>query len=92
MKIEWNKDSHKNARLAINDGVMTNYVSEDQLPESFDLREVAECYASTYDHNGNDDGYVVAQVEDMDDGETHLFAFDGHGNFEWNTRRDFVRA
>jgi hypothetical protein len=92
MKIDWNKDSHKNGRLAVNDGIVTNYVSEAQLPDEFDMRAVAEDYANTYDHNGNDDGYVAAQIEDIDDGETHSFAFDGHGNFEWRTRRDFVRA
>jgi len=92
IKIEWNKDSHKNARLSVTDGVITNYISEAQLPEEFSLHEIAESYASTYDHNGNDDGYVVAKIEDTDDGEEHTFAFNGNGNFEWNTRRDFSRS
>jgi hypothetical protein len=90
MKIKWNQDRQDNARLTVSDGVITNYVSADQLPDEFSLHDVAKAYAETYDHNGNDDGYVVAEVEDAKDGERHVFAFDGHGNFEWNTRRDFI--
>lgn len=90
MKIDWNKDSRKNARLSVSDDVITNYVSENQIPdEGFVMLEVAQAYASTYDHNGNDDGYVVAEITDLDDGEERRFAFDGHGDFEWDTNRNF---
>ncbi len=92
LKINWNKDSHKNARVSVNDGVMTSYVSEDQLPEKFSLAEIAEAYAATYDHNGNDDSFAVCKIEDTDDGEAHTFAFGGNGNFEWDTRRDYITA
>jgi hypothetical protein len=91
-KIDWNKDSHKNARLAINDGVMTSYVSEEQLAEKFSLHEIAEAYASTYDHSGENDSYAVCKIEDTDDGEAHTFAFDGNGKFEWDTDRQFLVA
>lgn len=90
MKIDWNKDSNKNARLSVNDGVMTSYVSEDQLPDEFTLRAVAEAYADKYDHTGNDDSYVVARIEDITDSDIHTFAFDGNGNFEWDTDRDYL--
>lgn len=90
MKIDWNKDDDTNARLTINDGVMTSYVSEDQLPDEFSLREIAESYAKAYDHNGNDDGYVVAQIEDVTDNDCVTFAFDGRGNFEWQTARTYL--
>ena len=90
MKIDWNKDSHNNARLTVSDGVMTSYVSEDQLPDGFSMRGVAEAYARAYDHNGNDDGYVVAQIDDLTDNDRTTFAFDGNGNFEWDTTRDFI--
>lgn len=90
MKIDWNKDSNKNARLTVNDGVMTSYVSEDQLPDEFTLRAVAEAYADKYDHTGNDDSYVVARIEDVTDSDIHTFAFDGNGNFEWDTDRDYL--
>lgn len=92
MKLDWNKDSRENARLAVSDGVITNYVSEDQLPDEIHMRAVAEAYASGYDHNGNEDGYVVADIEDLSDGERHVFAFDGNGNFEWDTTRQFLVA
>lgn len=88
IKINWNRDSIENARLAVGDAVITNYVSADQLPAKFSLRSVAESYARTYDHNGDDDGYVVAEIEDLSDSDRHTFAFDGHGNFEWDTDRN----
>lgn len=90
MNINWNKDTRANARLLVSDGVITSYVSEDQLHDGFTLRQAAEAYAATYDHNGNDNGYVVAQIEDLTDGDSMPFAFDAAGNFEWNTARDFV--
>ena len=90
MKIDWNKDSNENARLTVNDGVMTSYVSDDQLPDEFTLRAVAEVYASKYDHNGNDESYVVARIEDVTDSDIHTFAFDGNGNFEWDSNRDYL--
>jgi hypothetical protein len=89
-KINWNQDSRKNARLTVSDGVTTCYVSDDQLPEEFTLREVAEAYARSYDHNGNDDTLTVAENEDLTDCDKWRFAFDGHGNFEWDTDRDFI--
>lgn len=88
--MNWNIDSQEGARISISDCTETVYVSEDQLPEEFTLREIADEYARTYDHNGNDESFAVCIIEDMEDGEEHTFAFDGHGNFEWNTRRQFV--
>lgn len=90
MKINWNIDGQEDARISISDGAETVYVSEEQLPEEFTLRVIAEEYARTYDHNGNEDTYAVCIIEDMDDGEEHTFAFDGNGNFEWNTSRQYT--
>ena len=89
-KIDWNRDREEEARLAVSDGVQTCYVSEDQLPEEFTLRQVAEKYAHGYDHNGADDEFVVAEIEDLADDELVRFAFDGHGNFEWPTHRQYT--
>ena len=90
MKIDWNKDSRDEARIAVSDAVMTSYVSEAQLPDEFSLSDIAREYARTYDHAGNDSGYVVAQITDMSDDETITFAFDGRGGFEWRTDRAYV--
>lgn len=84
MKIDWNKDNEDEARFSVNDGVETVYVSEDQLPVEFSMCEVAEAYASTYDHNG-EDGWSVAQIVDLTDNETHKFAFNRAREFDWNT-------
>lgn len=87
MKINWTESRTEDSRISINDDVITNYADESDLPEQFSLREIAETYAKTYDHNGNDETFTVAEIEDLDDGETHRFAFDGNGNFEWDTDR-----
>lgn len=89
-KIDWNKDGSCEARLAVSDGVVTSHVSESQLPEEFTLRQVAEIYARGYDHNGEDDEFVVAAIVDLSDDELVRFAFDGHGNFEWRTHRQYT--
>ena len=89
-RIDWNKDREEGARLAVSDGVQTCYVSEDQLPDDFTLRQVAFQYAGGYDHNGYDDEFVVAEIEDLSDDELVRFAFDGHGNFEWRTHRQYT--
>lgn len=99
MNIDWNKDSKSNARYSISDSDTTCYVSEDQLglPDEgahpmghghiMSMESVARIYAKTYDHNGTDDTFAICNIEDHDDGEMHDFAFDGHGNFEWDTKR-----
>ena len=89
-KIDWNKDREEEARLAVSDGIQTCYVSEVQLEDGFTLRLVAEDYASGYDHNDLDDEFVVAEIEDLADDELVRFAFDGHGNFEWRTLRQYT--
>lgn len=89
-KIDWNKDREEEARLAVSDGVMACYVSEDQLPGEFTLKQIAQIYAHGYDHNGEDDEFVVAEIEDLADDELVWFAFDGHGNFEWRTDRQYT--
>ena len=89
-KIDWNRDKGKHARLAVSDGVQTCYVSEDQLEDGFTLRQVAEKYARSYDHNGTEDEYAVCEIEDLSDDELVRFAFDGHGNFEWRTHRQYT--
>ena len=89
-KIDWNRDKEKHARLSVSDGVQTCYVSEDQLEDGFTLRQVAEDYATGYDHNDFDDEFVVAEIEDLSDDELVWFAFDGHGNFEWRTHRQYT--
>lgn len=91
MKIDWNKDNEDNARFGINDGVQTAYVSEDQLPDYFSMCEVAEAYAATYDHNG-EDGWSVARIIDKSDQEKHVFAFAGGENFEWDTNRQHASS
>lgn len=90
MKIDWNQPTNGSARVMVTDGVATNYVSGDQLGDWFCMREVAEAYAKSYDHNGSDD-VVVARIVDLKDGETCHFAFDPAGNlFEWETDREFT--
>ena len=87
MKINWTESREDTSRISIDDGVITNYADDADLPEGFTLRAVAEAYARSYDHNGNDETFAVAEIEDLDDGETRRFAFDGNGNFEWDTGR-----
>ena len=87
--IHWNKDNSENGRVSINDGVETVYVSEDQLPDQFCLSDIAEAYAASYDHNGLD-GYSIARIVDLHDGEKHTFAFAQDGSFDWDTHREFV--
>ena len=89
-RIDWNKDNEDNARLAISDGSITSYISEDQLEDEFTLREIAQSYARSYDHNGTDDEYAVCEIDDLADDESVRFAFDGHGNFEWRTDRQYL--
>ncbi len=87
MNINWNKDKEENARVEISDGVETHYVSEDQLPAEFTLLEIAEAFTVGYDHGDSADTFAIGWVKDLDDEETHTFAFDGRGNFEWDTSR-----
>ena len=87
MKIDWTEFVNVDSRISINDDVITVYADKSDLPDPFSLREIAEAYAKTYDRNGNDDTFTVATIEDLYDGETHRFAFDGNGNFEWDTDR-----
>lgn len=87
MKIDWTECITGESRISINDDVTTSYADESDLPEQFSLREIAESYAKTYDHNGNDETFTVAEIEDLYDGETHRFAFNGNGDFEWDTDR-----
>lgn len=91
MKINWNKDSQEDARYEVSDGVMTHYVSEEQImaldEEIASMFSVAEAFSKGYDHGGADDTYAVCSILDIEDGEKHDFAFDGHGNFEWDTDR-----
>lgn len=86
-QIDWNKDDKARARLSVSDEVMTHYVSADQLPEEFTLEDVARAFTIGYDHGGLREGYSVCEITDLEDEETHSFAFDGRGNFEWNTNR-----
>lgn len=90
-KIDWNKDSKDNARYAVSDGVMTHYVAEEQISEAngeiASMKAVAIAFTQGYDHGGTEDTYAVGWIEDLTDGESHAFAFDGHDNFEWNTNR-----
>lgn len=86
-QINW-AEERSNASLSVNDGVITSYTSD--LLDVRDMRDFAESYASTYDHNGNDYGWVVAKIENIANGAVVTFAFDGLGNFEWETDRDFV--
>lgn len=88
-KIDWNRDGEENARLAISDGSDTCYVSEEQLPEEFTLRQVAFQYASTYDHSGYEDEFSVCEIEDLSSDRLVRFAFDGH-SFEWRTDRQYT--
>ena len=85
--IDWNKDNRSTARIEISDGVETYYVSEDQLPDEFTLCEIAKAFTRGYDHGDTANTFAVGWVKDLDDDETHDFAFDGHGNFEWDTSR-----
>lgn len=87
--INWTESRTDDSRISINDSVITSYADESDLPDNFSLREIAEAYAKTYDHNGNDDTFSVAEIKDFYDGETRRFAFDGHGNFEWDADRRF---
>lgn len=91
LKIDWNKDNEDNARYSVCDGVCSHYVSEEQMAIEGDkiaaMYDVAEAFTRGYDHAGTDDIFAICRIEDLVDGEAHSFAFDGHGNFEWDTRR-----
>jgi len=81
---------HGEDRLSVDDGAgETVYVREDQLPENFSMCEVAEAYAAKYDHNGGD-RWSVARIVDLTDEETHDFAFNRAGQFEWDTEREWL--
>lgn len=87
LQIDWNKDNKENARLAVSDGMVTHYVSVEQLPEEFFMEDVARAFTVGYDHGDEADTYAVCEITDLEDEETHDFAFDGKGNFEWDTKR-----
>jgi hypothetical protein len=90
MNINWTETCTEESRISINDGVIPVYADESDLPDEFTLREVALAYAEKYDHNGNSEGFVVAIVEDLMTGDPRRFAFNGEGNFEWDTDRDWI--
>lgn len=87
MRIKWTESRTEDSRISINDDVMTSCAAESDLPDQFTLREIAKEYAASYDHNGNDESFTVAEIEDLADGETRCFAFDGRGNFKWDITR-----
>ena len=87
MKINWTESRDDASRISISDDVITSYVDEDDLPDGFTLLAVAKAYAKAYDHNGNKKTFTVAEIEDLGDGETRRFAFNGNGDFEWDTNR-----
>lgn len=92
MKIDFTHESKtEDSRYWITDVCTSSYVDESDisLPEGkvMSMYDVAKAYAKTYDHNGNDDEFAVCNIEDLEDGESFNFAFDGNGNFEWKTRR-----
>ena len=91
MRIDWNEDSKENGRYYITDAVMGHYISEEQISdgegEIAGMEVVARMFSKGYDHSGNPDEYAVCDITDLADDESHAFAFDGRGNFEWDTDR-----
>ncbi len=97
MKINFSKESKsENSRYWITDACTSSFVDEREIAlpgkdgtEGFvsSMYDVAKKYAETYDHNGTDDEFAICNIEDLVDGESIDFAFDGHGNFEWETSR-----
>jgi hypothetical protein len=92
MKINFSNESQtEDSRYWISDACTSSYVDEADitLPDDkiVSMYDVAKKYAETYDHNGTDDEFAVCNIEDLVDGESIDFAFDGHGHFEWETSR-----
>ena len=88
-KLEWDythetDDTHTHYCA---DGVAGFYTNAPTMS----ARQVAEAFAETYDADaGAEPGYVVAKICSVDGDETPLiahFAFDGEGDFEWETSR-----
>jgi len=93
LKIDWNLTEKDNARYSVRDSETTCYVAEEQMilipgqDGIASMKAVAMTYAANYDHSGTEGEYAVCVITDELDGEEHDFAFDGRGNFEWDTNR-----
>lgn len=86
LPLAWSEGG-SDARVSVSDGVTTVYLTEDDIPgDTLDFEEIAKSYAHHYDHNGNESGYVIAEITDMQDGDSWDFRFDGHGDFQWDVR------
>ena len=92
MKIDFTNESRtEDSRYWITDACTSSFIEESEitLPDDkiMSMHDVAKKYAASYDHNGSDDEFAVCKIEDLEDGESINFAFDGNGNFEWQTSR-----
>jgi hypothetical protein len=92
MKIDFSNESRtENSRYWITDACTSSFIEEDEITladgKVMSMYDVAKKYAKSYDHNGEDDLFAVCNIEDLEDGESINFAFDGNGNFEWETKR-----
>ena len=94
MNINFSNESEsENSRYWITDACTSSFIDEREIAlpgeDGFvsSMYDVSKEYAKTYDHNGTDDEFAICNIEDLVDGESINFAFDGHGNFEWETSR-----
>jgi hypothetical protein len=70
MKSKWNTNRKDGDTVKINDGTLTYYANFDR--EIYDLSEIADDFADSYDHNG-EVGEVNCIAEDLSSGETRKF-------------------
>ena len=92
MKINFTNESRtEDSRYWITDACTSSFIEESEitLPDDkiMSMYDVAKKYAASYDHNCSDDEFAVCNIEDLVDGESVDFAFNGHGKFEWKTSR-----
>jgi hypothetical protein len=84
MKISWTESKTEKSRISVDDGVITSYAAD--LPKQYTLRDIAQSYAITYDHNGGDE-VVVAEIEDLEEGDTRRFSFQQGMMIAWEEAR-----
>lgn len=78
MAIDWHTEETESDNISVNDGVLRYYA--DINLEVNDIEYIAESFAKTYDHNGNDSD-VTAEIRILTLGHSVKFTFDSDGGF-----------
>ena len=73
--------------LQITDGVITVWLSESHASGSNQI-DMAKEYAYHHNHKRENDIFTVAEIIDLRTGNTIMFAFNWHGDFEWDHLAD----